>query len=46
MIGGTMKQTVARWRSTSVRYSTMSKRGITICVAPRLGAPDMSRFMA
>ena len=45
-IGGTMKQTVARCRSISVRYSTMSNRAIAICVAPRLTAPAMSRFIA
>src|SRR5438445_12013616 len=43
-IGGTMKQTVARCRSTSVQYSTMSKRGMTTCVAPRLIAPVIKRL--
>src|SRR3989475_13003504 len=33
-IGGAMKQTVARRRSTSVQESTISKRGIITCVAP------------
>ncbi len=45
-IGGTMKQTVARRRSTSVQYSTMSKRGMITCVAPRLIAPVINRLSA